>query len=192
MGWPCHPGHVLQCPESYAGQWSGQWCEFGMGVGVHQGSVLSPLLFILVLEALSREFRTGVLWSPSFSTPMSWCSSRTPRRSVSPSSRRGRLAWKLMGSVSTWRRPIKFLVFGVGLEVLKNSGNYHCAICCSGVANSPIECSQRKLWVHKGCRGFTDRLRLTQTMSTQDVTAMLGPSTADQRLEGMSMTPCLM
>ena len=33
-----------------------------MGVGVHQGSVLSPLLFILVLEALSREFRTGVPW----------------------------------------------------------------------------------------------------------------------------------
>ena len=36
--------------------------EFGVGVGVHQGSVLSPLLFILVLEALSREFRTGIPW----------------------------------------------------------------------------------------------------------------------------------
>ena len=33
--------------------------EFGVGVGVHQGYVLSPLLFIIVLEALSREFRTG-------------------------------------------------------------------------------------------------------------------------------------
>ena len=31
--------------------------EFEVGVGVHQGSVLSPLLFILVLEALYREFR---------------------------------------------------------------------------------------------------------------------------------------
>jgi len=31
--------------------------EFGVRVGVHQGSILSPLLFIIVLEALSREFR---------------------------------------------------------------------------------------------------------------------------------------
>ena len=36
--------------------------SFQVGVGVHQGSVLSPLLFILVLEALSREFRNGVPW----------------------------------------------------------------------------------------------------------------------------------
>ena len=32
--------------------------EFGVKVGVHQGSVLSPL-FVIVLEALSCEFRTG-------------------------------------------------------------------------------------------------------------------------------------
>ena len=34
--------------------------EFEVKVGVHQGSVLSPLLFIIVLEALSRGFRCGV------------------------------------------------------------------------------------------------------------------------------------
>ena len=36
--------------------------EFEVKVGVHQGSVLSPLLFIIVLEALSREFRCWVPW----------------------------------------------------------------------------------------------------------------------------------
>ena len=35
---------------------------FPVKVSVHQGSVLSPLLFIIVLEALSREFRTGLPW----------------------------------------------------------------------------------------------------------------------------------
>ena len=35
---------------------------FPVRVGVHQGSVLSPLLFVIVLEALSREFREGLPW----------------------------------------------------------------------------------------------------------------------------------
>ena len=33
---------------------------FNVKVGVYQGSVLSPLLFIIVLEALSREFIQGL------------------------------------------------------------------------------------------------------------------------------------
>ena len=36
--------------------------EIEVKVGVHQGSVLSPLLFIIVLEALPPEFRSGVPW----------------------------------------------------------------------------------------------------------------------------------
>ena len=36
--------------------------EFEVKVGVHQGSVLSPLLFIIVLEALSQKFRADVPW----------------------------------------------------------------------------------------------------------------------------------
>ena len=35
---------------------------FNVQVGVHQGSVLGPLLLIIVLEALSREFQTGCPW----------------------------------------------------------------------------------------------------------------------------------
>ena len=37
--------------------------EFGVGVGVHQGFVLSPLLFIIVLEAPSRGSAQAVHWS---------------------------------------------------------------------------------------------------------------------------------
>ena len=40
----------------------GESAEFAVKVGVQQGSVLSPLLFIIVLEALSEKFRTGLPW----------------------------------------------------------------------------------------------------------------------------------
>ena len=58
--------HVIQGMHSNA--WSRVWVrgqyseEFGMGVGVNQGSVLSPLIFILVLEGLSPELCTSVPW----------------------------------------------------------------------------------------------------------------------------------
>ena len=35
---------------------------FDVQVGVYQGSVLSLLLFIIVLEALSQEFHTSCPW----------------------------------------------------------------------------------------------------------------------------------
>ena len=39
---------------------------FDIQVGVHQGSVLGPFVFIIVMEALSRHFRTGCAWEPLY------------------------------------------------------------------------------------------------------------------------------
>ena len=41
--------------------------SFDVRVGVHQGSVLSPLLFVILLEALSMELRTGCPWEILYS-----------------------------------------------------------------------------------------------------------------------------
>ena len=35
---------------------------FDVKVGMHQGSRLSPLLFVIVMEAISREFRVALPW----------------------------------------------------------------------------------------------------------------------------------
>ena len=36
--------------------------KFEVKVGMHQGSVLSPLLFTIVLDVLSQNFRGGLPW----------------------------------------------------------------------------------------------------------------------------------
>ena len=76
---------------------------------------------------------------------MTWCSSRTPKRSVSPSSRHGRLA----------RTPSSWSLHGGGHDVLRKSGKYSCVVCCSGVDRNSILCSQYMLWVHKTSSGVT-------------------------------------
>jgi len=39
---------------------------FEVKVGMHQNSALSPLLFVMVMEALSREFRVALQWELSY------------------------------------------------------------------------------------------------------------------------------
>ena len=36
--------------------------SFKVKVGMHQGSALSSLLFVIVMEAISREFRVALSW----------------------------------------------------------------------------------------------------------------------------------
>ena len=36
--------------------------DFNIGVGVHQGSILSPLLFIVVMDEVTKEVRNEVMW----------------------------------------------------------------------------------------------------------------------------------
>ena len=113
--------------------------EFEVGVGVHQGSVLSPLLFTLVLEALSREFRTGVPWEllyaddlVVFSDSLEECIAKLK-------------AWKAGMERKGLRvnmKKTKLLISGPGLDLLKDSGKFPCAVCRSGVGTNSILCSQ--------------------------------------------------
>ena len=94
-----------------------------MKVGVHQGSVLSPLLFIIVLEALSREFRAGVPWEDLYADIVIIADSleKCVRRL---------LIWKEAMEKKGLRvnaGKTKVMIYGTGLDLLQNSGEYPCA-----------------------------------------------------------------
>ena len=88
---------------------------------------------------------------------MTWCTSQTPKGSVSPSSRRGRLSMESKGFCVNMKKS-KFLVSGVGDDVFKKSAKYSSADCCSGISNKSIQCSQCNLWAHKKCIVITESL----------------------------------
>ena len=118
---------------------------------------LSPLLFISVLEALSREFHTGCPWELLYADDLM----------ISAGSME-----ELLVKVQTWKTEMekkglrvnmgktKIMESGINLDVLKKSGKYPCGVCQSGVGSSnAIFYGGCKRWVHKKCSGIHGPLR---------------------------------
>ena len=125
--------------------------EFEVKVGVHQGSVLSPLLFIIVLEALSREFRSGVPWEDLYANDLVIIA-----ESLEEWVRR-LLTWKEAMDKKGLRvnaGKTKIKICGMGLDLLESSGEFPCAVCRTGVGSNSIFCNGCKHWVHKKCSGL--------------------------------------
>ena len=131
--------------------------EFGVGVGVHQGSVLSPLLFIIVLEALSREFHTGCPWELLYADHLMVSAESMEELLVKVQTCKTEMEKK---GLRVNMGKTKIMESGINLDVLKKSGKYPCGVCQSGVGSSnAIFCGGCKRWVHKKCSGIKGPLR---------------------------------
>ena len=109
--------------------------EFGVKVGVHQGSVLSPLLFVIVLEALSREFRTGTPWELLYADDL------VISAETEEGLRMNMNKWKTEMEAKGLRVNMgktKIMVSGVNLQTLKDSGKYPCSVCRKDVGSNSI------------------------------------------------------
>ena len=112
--------------------------EFKVKVGVHQGSVLSPLLFIIVLEALSREFRSGIPWEDLYDDDLVIIA-ESLEECV-----RMLLTWKEAMEEKGMRvnaGKTKIMICGMGLDLLQSSGVFPCAVCHTGVGSHSIFCN---------------------------------------------------
>ena len=129
--------------------------KFGVKVGVHQGSVLSPLLFVIVLEALSRECRVGVPWEMLYADDLVIVAKTLEELETRYS------AWKNSMESKGLRINLdktKVMLSGVQNGPVFSSGQYPCAVCCKGVASNSIFCTYCNKWVHKRCSGITGNL----------------------------------
>ena len=110
-----------------------------------------------LLEALSREFRTGCPWELLYADDL-----MNSAESME----------ELLVKVQTWKTEMekkglrvnmgktKIMESGINLDVRKKSGKYPCGVCQSGVGSSnAIFCGGCKSWVHKKCSGIKGPLR---------------------------------
>ena len=134
--------------------------EFDVTVGVHQGSVLSPLLFIIVLEALSRSFCVGCPLELLYADDLAIIASSKE---------------ELLSRLGNWKKELeakglrvnlaktKIMVSGPNLNALKDSGQYPCGVCRSGVGRNSVLCYGCNHWIHKKCSGITGSLNDSNT-----------------------------
>jgi len=130
--------------------------SFEVKVGVHQGSVLSPLLFIIVLEALSRKFRSGLPFELFYADDLVLLAETEDN---------------LMAKIRIWKENMEAKGLRVNLGKTKvmtscngggevvASGKYPCGVCRKGVGDNSIKCTVCKKWVHKRCSRVKDELK---------------------------------
>ena len=128
-----------------------------VSVSVHQGSVLSPLQFIIAMEALSHEFRIRCLWELLYANNFVILAESLD---------------ELKMRLTNWkeRLEVKGLKVNVGktkamcsrydaLNTSITSVKVLCGVCWKGVRTNSILCLSCRKWVHKQCFGIRESLR---------------------------------
>ena len=123
-----------------------------VSVSVHQGSVLSPLLFIIVMEALSCEFRIGCPWELLYGDPLVIVAESLD---------------ELKMRLKNWKEGL--VVKGLKVNIGKTkvvcsrhdapntkitSVKFPCIVCWKGVGANSVLCLGCKKWVHKQRSGY--------------------------------------
>ena len=128
---------------------------FGVKVGVHQGSVLSPLLFIIVMEALSRTFREGLPMELLYADDLVLVADSEEL---------------LMEKIKRWKAGMEDKGLRVNMGKTKvmrcrvdtgkvvKSGKDPCGVCGKGVGVNSIQCKTCEAWIHGRCSGIKGSL----------------------------------
>ena len=124
--------------------------SFQVKVSLHQGSVLSPLLFAAVMDLVSSEARSGLPSELLYADDLVIMA----------------LTMEQLGRrVAEWRASLldkglkvnaeksKVMVGSSVGKIIVNSGKWPCGVCGKGVQANTVQCTVCKKWIHKRCSG---------------------------------------
>lgn len=127
--------------------------SFPVNVGVHQGSVLSPILFAIVMDQVTKSVRVGLPWELLYADDLVLIDSTVDGLKEKIASWKNRLESKGM-RVNTEKT--KIMISGKVPQL--ESGQFPCSICKRGVGANSIKCNSCDIWVHKRCSGVRGSL----------------------------------
>ena len=153
---------------------------FNIGVGVHQGSTLSPLLFVLVMEEVSKQVRRGGVWEMLYADDL--VLTGESRGEVEEMFGRWKEAMELRGLKVNIAKT-KLMVSGERDSDPVPMGRYPCGVCGRGVGVNSILCTQCGKWCHGRCSGLRS-LRISYDFVCPGCTAGSRNREAPMQLDG--------
>ena len=129
---------------------------FNVKVGLHQGSVLSLLLFVIVMEMISRELRAGFHLELLYADDLILMAQSEERLCDKIGKWKSRLESKGL-MMNTGKTKVMFSCSMK--DKVEEKGKWRRGVCKKGVGNNSILCHGCKKWVHKRCSGVKGSLR---------------------------------
>ena len=138
--------------------------KLGVKVGFHQRSFLSPLLFLIVMEALSQDCWRGYPWELLYANDLVIMKEFLD---------------ELLTQFTTWKdifdtkglqvymSKTKILVSNPLAEHLIDPSKYPRGMCKKVMRNNSIFCHHCKSWIHHRCSNIKGRPRLDPNFKCQ-------------------------
>ena len=124
---------------------------FEVKVGMHQGSALSPLLFMIVMEAISREFSVALPWELLYADDLAVIAETEE---------------ELIKRLNEWKDNVEskgmrvnmnkttVMISGERQKVRQKAVRWPRGVCSKGVGSNSLQCTSCQKWVHKKCSGI--------------------------------------
>jgi len=116
---------------------------FEVKVGMHQGSALRPLLFVIVMEAISREFRDALPWELLYADDLAVIAETEE---------------ELIKRLNEWKDNVeskgmranmnktKVMISGERQKVRQKAVRWPCWVCSKSVGSNSIQCNSCQKW----------------------------------------------
>jgi len=115
-------------------------------------SALSPLLFVIVMEAISREFRVALPWELLYADDLVVIAETGE---------------DLIKRLNEWKNNVenrvnmnktKVMISGERQKPLQKAAKWPCGVCGRGVGSNSVQCTSCHKWVHKKCSGIKESM----------------------------------
>ena len=107
-------------------------------MGMHQGSALSPLLFVIVMEAISRVFRVALPWELLYADDLAVIA-ETEEELIKRFNE-----WKYNVESTGMRvsmNKTKVMISGERQKVRQKAVRWPCGVCSRGVGSNSLQCT---------------------------------------------------